>query len=195
MTPKPVFFANAAKFGEWLAKNHERAEELWVGFYKKNSGKANMTWPEAVDEALCYGWIDGLLKPIDVLSYAHRFTPRKLRSNWSKINIAKVAKLAAEGRMQPAGIRAFESRSEARSGVYSFEQRETAKFDAATERRFRSNKKAWHHFQAQTPSYRRTVTFWALSAKKEEARQKRLDVLISSSEEGLPIPPLRFGSK
>jgi uncharacterized protein YdeI (YjbR/CyaY-like superfamily) len=188
-----VFFATPAEFRAWLTEHHATAAELWVGFYKKGSGRPSITWPEAVDEALCVGWIDGLRKSIDGESYRIRFTPRKARSIWSAVNIARVAELTAHGRMQPAGLAAFEQRSEDRSGLYSYEQRSDLALSAADEERFRANSAAWAFFQAQPPSYRHGALHWVLSAKQETTRQRRLATLIDDSANGLRIAPLRRG--
>jgi uncharacterized protein YdeI (YjbR/CyaY-like superfamily) len=192
---QPTFFATAAEFRAWLAAHHNTSRELWVGFYKKGSGVPSITWPEAVDEALCVGWIDGVRKRIDDVSYANRFTPRKPRSNWSAVNIARVAELTRLGRMQPAGLQAFERRAPARVGIYSYEQRKTAELDAAAEKTFRSNKKAWEFFQAQPPGYRQTALWWVVSAKKEETKRKRLATLIHDSARGRTIGPLTRPTK
>ena len=185
LTPRDVkYFATPAEFRKWLVANHAKAQELWVGFYKKESGRPSITWPESVDEALCVGWIDGIRKRLDDESYVIRFTPRKAQSTWSAVNIARVAELTREGRMRPAGLAAFERRSEAKSAIYSYEQKETAAFDEEAERQFRSNAKAWEFFQSQPPWYRRTATHKVLSAKREETRQKRLATLIADSAAG-----------
>ena len=178
-----VYFESPSEFRKWLKENHAQASELWVGFYRKGSGRTGISYPEAVDEALCFGWIDGIKKKIDVISYTHRFTPRKPRSFWSAVNIKKVRELTAQGRMTPAGLAAFESRDEKRSVQYSYE-RESCAFDADLESRFRANEKAWDFFQAQPPGYRRTATWWVVSAKKEETRRRRLTALIEDSEAG-----------
>lgn len=191
MKPKPKFFATAAQWRSWLEKNHARANELSVGFHKKSSGRPSITWQESVDEALCFGWIDGVRNAVDEASYRIRFTPRKPRSTWSAVNIKRVAELQREGRMHPAGLAAFARRSESRSEIYSYEQRKTAKLDAAGERRFRANAKAGKFYAAQAPWYRRTSAWWVLSAKKEETRQRRLEVLIESSAQGRRIDPMK----
>jgi uncharacterized protein YdeI (YjbR/CyaY-like superfamily) len=188
-----VFFATPAAFRDWLTQHHATAAELWVGFYKKGSGRPSITWPEAVDEALCVGWIDGLRKSIDAERYRNRFTPRKPRSTWSAVNIARVAELTAQGRMQPAGLAAFAQRSEARSGIYSHEQPKDLTLSAADEEQFRANPTAWAFFQAQPPSYRHSALHWVLSAKQEPTRQKRITTLIDDSANGLRIAPLRRG--
>jgi uncharacterized protein YdeI (YjbR/CyaY-like superfamily) len=187
---KPTFFATPADFRAWLEEHYDRAQELWVGFHKVGSGTPSITWPEAVDEALCVGWIDGLRKGIDAVSYTIRFTPRKPRGNWSAVNIKRVAELTNLGRMRPAGLKAFAERTEEKSGIYAYEQRHAAQLDAGYEQQFRANEKAWDFFQAQAPSYRRTAIWWVVSAKKEETRLKRLATLIDCSEQGRPIAPL-----
>src|SRR6266853_1634998 len=178
---KPRFFKTPSTFRKWLAANHAKSKELWVGFYKKGSGKPSITSPESVDEALCFGWIDGVRKRIDDISYVIRFTPRKPSSIWSAVNVKRVAELTALGLMQPEGISAFEHRKEARSGIYSYEQKTAARLDDADEKRFRANKKAWEFFQAQPPGYRRLMIWRVVSAKKVETRAKRLEVLIAGS--------------
>ena len=186
----PIFFARPAEFQKWLARNHEKAQEVWVGFYKKESGRPSITWPESVDEALCVGWIDGIRKRIDDESYMIRFTPRKAQSTWSAVNIGRVAELAREGRMRPAGLTAFGRRSEEKSAIYAYEQRQAASLDEAAERQFRANAKAWEFFQAQPPWYRKTATYRVTSAKKEQTRQKRLAALIEDSAAGRRIREL-----
>jgi uncharacterized protein YdeI (YjbR/CyaY-like superfamily) len=186
-----VFFATPAEFRAWLMEHHATDRELWVGFYKKGSGRPSMTWPEAVDEALCVGWIDGRRKRIDAERYRIRFTPRRPHSIWSAVNIARVTELAAEGRMQPTGLAAFTQRSEDRSGIYSHEQRKEMTLSAADEERFRANPAAWAFFQAQPPSYRHSALHWVLSAKQEATRQRRFTTLIDDSANGLRIAPLR----
>jgi uncharacterized protein YdeI (YjbR/CyaY-like superfamily) len=185
-----TFFSTPAEFRAWLEKHHETESEVWVGYYKKASGKPSMTWSEAVDEALCFGWIDGKLQRIDDERHRQRFTPRRPQSNWSAINIAKVADLRDEGRMTPAGETAFAARREDRSAVYSYERRHEAAFDAEQEATFRGNEAAWAWFGDQSPSYRRTATFWVVSAKRPETRAKRLATLIECSAEGRRVPPL-----
>jgi uncharacterized protein YdeI (YjbR/CyaY-like superfamily) len=181
---EPLFFPTPAAFRSWLKKNHARSREQWIGFYRKASGQPSITWPESVDEALCFGWIDGLRKTIDAQSYKIRFTPRKKESNWSAVNIGRVKELTKQGRMQPAGLAAFAQRTEAKSGIYAYENRKSAVFTKADEKQFRDNKKAWEFFQRQAPSYRQNV-IWALAtAKKEETRQRKLEKLISESEAG-----------
>ena len=186
---QPKFFATPAAWRNWLEKHNGQRRELLVGFYKKGSGKPSITWPESVDAALCFGWIDGIRRSVDEISYSIRFTPRNPKSNWSAINIKRVAELTGQGLMRPAGVKAFEARTEERSGVYSFEQR-NAKFDAAQESRFRANAGAWKFFESQPPGYRRLTTWWVISAKREETRAKRLGILIEDSGQGRRIGPL-----
>ena len=187
---EPQFFETPSEFRAWLEEHHEGANELWVGFYKKGSGRPSITWPESVDEALCFGWIDGLRRSIDDERYVIRFTPRKSRSTWSLVNIRRVEELSRLGRMRPAGLRAFEARREKASGTYSYEQRYAATLDPDGEKRFRANRRAWDFFQAQSPSYRRAATWWVVSAKKEETRRKRLATLIEDSAAGRTVKPL-----
>jgi len=187
---KPTFFARPADFRAWLEKRHEAKRELWVGFYRKGSGRPSITWPEAVDEALCFGWIDGIRKRVDEVAYVIRFTPRKRSSRWSAVNVARVRVLTRERRMRPAGRAAFEARAEERTGVYSYEQRHAARLDRAAEREFRANAKGWEFFQAQPPGYRGIIIWWIVSAKKDETKRRRLAKLIEHSARGERIPLL-----
>lgn len=181
MTPK--FFKTPADFRKWLAKYHATVPELLVGFYKKDSGRPSITWPESVDQALCFGWIDGIRRRLDDVSYTIRFTPRRRGSIWSSINIRRVEELTKEGLMQPAGIKAFQARKEYKPGIYSYEQRK-AELDGLYEERLRQNKAAWDFFHNQPASYRKLVCWWVVSAKKEETRFKRLETLIEASAKG-----------
>jgi len=176
----PKFFKSPAAFRTWLAANYAKSKELWVGFYKKDSGKPSITWPESVDEALCCGWIDGLRKNIDAKSYKIRFTPRQPNSIWSAVNIRNVERLIKEDRMTPAGLKAYASRKEYRSGVYSYEQRPAELIEPYASK-FKQNKAAWKFFRAQPPYYRKMMTWFILSAKLEDTRQARLDKLIEAS--------------
>jgi uncharacterized protein YdeI (YjbR/CyaY-like superfamily) len=187
---KVVFFQTPADFQHWLEESHQHCQELWVGFYKKSSGKPTITYPEAVDEALCFGWIDGVRKKMNRETYTVRFTPRKPRSQWSAVNIKNAEKLFSARRMRPAGLQAFAGAHD-QSRTYSYEQRKDSSFNKEDERRFQASRKAWAFFQAQPPWYRRTATFWVTSAKQEETRQRRLGTLIADSESGQPIKPLR----
>ena len=179
----PTFFSTQDDFRKWLAGHHETTGELLVGFWKVGSGKPSMTWSESVDQALCFGWIDGVRKRVDDESYTIRFTPRRPKSVWSAINIAKVEVLIATGLMQPAGLAAFEKREEHRSVIYSYENR-PREFDAEYEKRFRKHKKAWAFFEAQPFGYRRLMVYWVVSAKQEATRLSRLEKLIAASVEG-----------
>jgi uncharacterized protein YdeI (YjbR/CyaY-like superfamily) len=192
---EPKFFATPNAFRAWLQKRHDKEQELWVGFHKRGSGKPSITWPEAVDAALCFGWIDGVRKSLNADSYIIRFTPRKPSSTWSAVNIKRVAELTRLGLMQPAGIKAFEKREDDKLAIYSYEQRKTAKLSGAYEKQFRARKKAWDFFQAQPPWYRRTAAFWVISAKKEETQLRRLATLIEDSEHGRRVAPLRRPAK
>jgi uncharacterized protein YdeI (YjbR/CyaY-like superfamily) len=187
---EPTFFATPAEFRAWLEQHHDDAQELWVGFHKKATGKPSITWPEAVDEALCFGWIDGIRKSLGAESYANRFTPRTARSTWSAVNIARAKELVALGRMHPAGLEAFEARADERSALDSYEQRHAAKLEPAYEEEFRANPKAWAYLQSRPPSYRKAAIWWVVSAKKEETRLKRLRRLIDDSEHERTVPPL-----
>lgn len=181
---KPTFFATAAEFRRWLEVNHATATEFYVGFHKKTSGRGGMTYQEAVLEALCFGWIDGVLGRVDEHSYQHRFTPRKKGSTWSNVNIAHVTRLTETGRMTPAGRAAFEARSAAKSGIYSFEAKEDARLPRAFERQFRAQPAAWKFFQAQPRWYRHQVTFAIINAKQEATKLRRLARVIAASARG-----------
>jgi uncharacterized protein YdeI (YjbR/CyaY-like superfamily) len=193
---KPVFFATPEEFGAWLEEHHETQTELLVGFYKKGSGKPSITWPESVEQALRFGWIDGIRRSLGDESYTIRFTPRKPTSNWSLVNVAKVEELKQRGLMAQAGLRAYAARREDRTGVYSSERREAAVLPAEFEKRFRAAKAAWKWFTSRPAGYRRTATHWVVSAKRDETRQRRLQQLIDCSAEGRTVPPLtRPGGK
>jgi uncharacterized protein YdeI (YjbR/CyaY-like superfamily) len=185
---EPIYFASAAEWRAWLKANHEDSTEVYVGFYRRSTGKQSLTWSEAVDEALCFGWIDGIRRRIDGERYTNRFTPRKPTSSWSAVNIRKVQELEAAGKMVAAGRAAFERRREDR--VYSYEQRYQAKFEPVAERRFKANRTAWSYWTRQTPSYRASATYWVVSAKKPETREQRLAKLIEDCEAGHTVPPL-----
>lgn len=180
---KPRFFATPEAFRAWLEKHHATEKELLVGYYKKDSGKKSITWPESVDEALCYGWIDGVRRSIDEISYTIRFTPRNVKSKWSAVNIKRVAELTKLGRMKPEGLAVFEKRAASQAEGYSYERKD-GQFDPAMEKRFRANHQAWTFWEAQPPYYRRTLTHWVTSAKKEETRETRLEKLIAASAAG-----------
>jgi uncharacterized protein YdeI (YjbR/CyaY-like superfamily) len=176
----PTFFETPAKFRAWLQKHHTTADELWVGFYKKTTGKRSITWQQAVDEALCFGWIDGIRKRVDADSYTNRFTPRRRGSFWSAINTRRAAELIAEGRMRPAGRKAFNARDTARTAAHHA-VRDNPRLDQAHEREFRANRPAWEFFAAQPPGYRRMMIWFVVSAKRDETRVRRLHQLIALS--------------
>jgi uncharacterized protein YdeI (YjbR/CyaY-like superfamily) len=180
----PRFFATPAAFRAWLQKHHASRQEVVVGYYKRETGRPTMTWSESVDQALCFGWIDGIRRKHDEESYTIRFTPRRPGSNWSGVNIAKMAELERQGQMTPAGRAAFDRRIEEKSRVYSYEDRHQAALDPASERAFRRNRKAWTFFQAQPPGYRQTMIFWVMDAAKPETRERRLERLIATSAAG-----------
>ncbi|UAA37180.1 YdeI/OmpD-associated family protein [Paraneptunicella aestuarii] len=180
-----LFFKESEEFSEWLEQNHRKASEVWVGFYKKESGKVCQTWSESVDVALCFGWIDGLRKSIDEQSYKIRFTPRKSDSVWSAVNVKKVEELIKLGKMKPEGLKLFNSRTD--SEGYSSDKR-NLELDDEYEQKLRENPKAWQYFSDLAPSYKRDTIWWVMSAKREDTRLRRLDVLITSSEEGKKIP-------
>jgi uncharacterized protein YdeI (YjbR/CyaY-like superfamily) len=189
--PKPIYFESPQAFYDWLEEHHETATEVYVGFYKTHTGKRAMTWSESVDQALCFGWIDGRANSIDEDRYMQRFTPRRPGSNWSKINVEKVAKLKEAGLMRPAGLAAFERRSDDRTGVYSFERE--SELPPAYEARLRANRAAAEYFDSRPPWYRRTAIHLVMSAKREETRERRLNQLIDDSAAGRDIKQLRRG--
>jgi len=191
---EPTFFATPLELRKWLKAQHAKSQELLVGFYKKDSGKPSITWPESVDEALCVGWIDGIRKSVDESSYTIRFTPRKAGSIWSAVNIKRVEALSEAGLMQPAGLAAFEKRKETKSAVYAYEQRGKG-LSVEYEQKLKANRKAWAYYQAQPPWYQRTSAWWVISAKREETRLKRFEQLIDDSAHGRTIPPLTRTNK
>ncbi len=191
---KPKFFATAADFRKWLAKHHDSEKELWVGFYKKDSRKKSITYPEAVDQALCFGWIDGVRKSIDAESYVNRFSPRRSGSTWSAVNTKRAKELIASGEMHPAGAKAFEARDPAKTRLYSFEQG-SVEFTPALLNKFRANKKAWAFFESQPPSYRKPVTWWVISAKQQATQERRLAQLIADSAKGERVGILKRPGK
>jgi uncharacterized protein YdeI (YjbR/CyaY-like superfamily) len=179
----PKYFESAEHFRAWLEESHASATELIVGFRKVGSGLPSMTWSESVDVALCFGWIDGVRKRIDDTSYLIRFTPRRRGSIWSRVNLAKVQELTAQGRMRPAGIAAYDARSGRKTGVYAFEQEHPVELAAAEVRAFKRNKVAWKYFEASAPSYRKIITYWVASAKQPATRARRLAQLIQACAE------------
>jgi uncharacterized protein YdeI (YjbR/CyaY-like superfamily) len=188
---QPIFFATQSAFRKWLQKNHEKAAELLVGFYKVSSGKQSITWSQSVDEALCFGWIDGVRKRIDEESYSIRFTPRKPKSIWSAINIKKVEELSKQGLMHPAGLTAFSKREENKSRIYSYEK-EISTLPDDFLKKFKANPNAWKYFQSLAPSYQNSAIHWIVSARQEATKVKRLQELIRDSEAGQKIKRLRY---
>lgn len=191
---KPKFFSTQKDLRMWFEKNYDKESELFVGFYKVSSGKPSVNWSQSVDEAICFGWIDGIRKSINEESYMIRFTPRKPNSNWSAINIKKVEQLTKLGLMKTAGIAAFEKRKEKNSEIYSYEKRDE-KFSTDFLKQLKSNKKAWAFFSSQPPYYQRVTQHWVMSAKQEATRIKRLHILIRDCAAGEKIRPMKVGSK
>ena len=189
----PIYFASPAEWRAWLTSHHTTEDELWVGFYRKATGKPTLTWPESVDQALCFGWIDGIRKTIDQERYVIRFTRRRPKSDWSLVNTRRVGELTRLGLMRAAGTKAFEGRRRAAS--YSYEQRIAPKFPAALEKRFKAHRAAWTFFREQPPGYRRLATFYVVSAKQEATRLKRLERLIGDSSAGRRLGSLAVRKK
>lgn len=187
MAQRPTYFRGRAAFRTWLKKHHERRTELFVGFYKKKSGTIGITYQEALDEALCFGWIDGVVNSVDADSYMHRFTPRKAKSHWSLTNVRRFAELDAAGEVSPSGRAAFERRTVERTGKASYEQPH-AEFTRAQAKTLRANAKAWAFYETQPPSYKRVTKFWVTSAKQDATRERRLEVLITCCAKGERIP-------
>ena len=188
----PTFFKTATLFRTWLDRHHATHRELLVGFHKVGTGKPSITYPQALDAALCFGWIDGLRRSLDADSYTIRFTPRKRDSIWSAVNVRHVARLQAEGLMQPAGLKAFRERDRTKAKLYSFENR-PRRLEAAYAQKFKANRRAWAWFEAQAPWYRRSAAWWVMSAKREETRARRLAALIANSAKGAKAPPFILG--
>ena len=187
---EPTFFPNCEDFRIWLSNNHDKESEIWVGYFKKSTNIESITWPESVDQALCFGWIDGIRKRIDEQSYMIRFTPRKPTSNWSAVNIAKVAELTNEGLMQLSGIAAIEKQTQKKSEVYSYEQKQI-ELSPDYKKVFKANAQAWKYYiEKLAQSARKQSTWWVMSAKQEETRQRRLKILIDCSERQQKIPQL-----
>jgi uncharacterized protein YdeI (YjbR/CyaY-like superfamily) len=190
--PRPsrvMVFADAGEFRAWLEEHHATASEVWVGYYRKGVPKHSISYREAVEEALCFGWIDGISRRIDDEVTANRYTPRRRTSSWSAVNIARVGELKAAGRMHPAGLRAFEERDRSKDASYSYE-RATAALPAEFEERLRANAAAWEYWQARPPGYRRTATHWVVSAKRPETRERRMATLLAECAAGRPVKPL-----
>ena len=185
---KAKYFASGAAFRSWLEANHDRASELLIVFYRKTASRKGITYPEALDEALTFGWIDGVRRGVDNERYTIRFTPRKPRSIWSNVNVKRVVELIAAGRMMQPGLDTFAKRDLKRSGIYSYEREVAAELSAADIKTIRADRAAWEFHEKQPPSYRRLVAHWVTSAKKPETRARRLQVLIANAREGKRIP-------
>lgn len=177
------FFETASDFRKWLEQNHRSEKEIWVGYYNKGSRKTGMSYGDSVDEAICFGWIDGTRRSVDEISYCNRFTPRRASSTWSAVNIRKVEMLISQGRMHQAGIEAFNRRKEEKSVIYSYENA-VVRLSDEMEEMFRSNEKAWLFFSSKAPSYQRTSRYWIMDAKQEITKMNRLKKLIQASEAG-----------
>jgi uncharacterized protein YdeI (YjbR/CyaY-like superfamily) len=182
------FFGSPGEWRAWLEQHHDSADEVVVGYWRRGTGRPSLTWAQSVDEALCFGWIDGVRRRIDDERYCIRFTARRPRSRWSRVNVERVAELEAEGRMRPAGRAAFAARTE--EGTYSYEQQREAALDAEREARLRGDDAAWEFFAAQPPWYRRAAIHWVMSAKRDATRDRRLAQLVEASADGRPVPPL-----
>ncbi len=194
---KTIFFRTPGAFRDWLKQHHGQVDAQWVGYYRKSSGKRSITWPESVDEALCYGWIDGIRQSIDGLSYRIRFTPRKPGSIWSTVNIKRAQALIEQRRMQPAGLKAYEARKENKMGIYSYEQR-SVNLEEPYNGLLKKNGAAWSFFQTQPASYRKAISWWIISAKREETRLKRVEKLIANSAQAQRLPefmPRKYGDQ
>jgi uncharacterized protein YdeI (YjbR/CyaY-like superfamily) len=187
---EPIFFASPAAWRAWLEANHAAAPELLVGFHKRATGLPSLTWPESVDQALCFGWIDGVRRSHGADAYTIRFTPRRPGSHWSAVNVAKVAQLTAQGRMRPAGLAAFQARREDRTAKAAHERVRDAELEPPEDAAFRADPVAWQWFSTQAPSYRRTALHWVVSAKRAPTRARRLETLIACSRAGRRVPPL-----
>jgi uncharacterized protein YdeI (YjbR/CyaY-like superfamily) len=190
----PAFFPTPSHLRKWFEKNHDKVDELWVGYYKKHTDKPSISWQESVDEALCFGWIDGIRKSIDEESYKIRFTPRRKGSNWSDVNAKRIKELIKLGLVKTAGLEAFKKRDEKKTKQYSFE-REKVKLPEEYEKKIKANKNAWEFIQKLPASARRLSYWWVISAKREETKLKRLNTLIQCSAEGRKIPPLIITKK
>lgn len=186
-----TYFETADSFRAWLAENHESAEALWVGYWKKATGRPSVTWEETVDEALCFGWIDGLRKTVDEQAYTIRFTPRRATSVWSRRNLGRIEALSSQGRLAPSGAAAFAGRRIDKSDLYSFEQERTPELSSEFVAILRANAAAWEHWQSRPPGYRWRVSHWVMSAKRADTRERRLSALISDSAAGLKVKPFR----
>lgn len=190
----PVFFPTPAHLRKWLEKNHKKKDELWIGMYKTHSGKKSVTWPEVVDQALCFGWIDGIRKSIDEISYMNRITPRRATSIWSTKNINRFKELQELGLITPAGQAAFDAKKDSHTNRYSFEQASVTLLPEYA-KKLKANKKAWRYFQTLPPSKQRPSIWWVMSAKQKATQLRRLENLIASSAKGEKIAPLNVNKK
>jgi uncharacterized protein YdeI (YjbR/CyaY-like superfamily) len=186
----PIFFASPTEFVSWLEAHHGEESELWVGYHKKATGRPSMTWPEAVDAALCFGWIDGIRKSVDAERYKNRFTPRRKGSNWSAVNVKRVQELIAQGQVRPAGMAAWKAAIESKTAFYSYEQRHDAELGEEFAAQFQANVAAWEYFQSRAPWYRNAAIGWVIGAKKDETKRRRLQTLITDSAAGRTVSPL-----
>ena len=189
-----LYFKTQKEMRKWFEKNHKKENELFAGFYKISSGKPSVTWSQSVDEALCFGWIDGIRRSVDEESYCIRFTPRNPKSNWSAVNIKKVEELIKLERMKPGGLAAFSFRKEEKSKIYAYENPAVI-FDKTYEKKFKANKSAWKYFKSTAPTYQKITTRWVMSAKQEETRLKRLEELMRDCASGKKIKALSYGKK
>ncbi len=187
-----LVFPSRGELHDWFEQHHATEREAWIGYYRKSVPRTSIRYPEAVDEALCFGWIDGIGYSITDEIYANRFTPRRKRSTWSAANVRRVGELRGEGRMHPSGLAAFEARTTDRTGIYSYENRPADLPDAYREL-LQANPAALRYWEGQTPGYRRTATWWVVSAKREQTREKRLATLIADSAAGRMARPFRYG--
>jgi uncharacterized protein YdeI (YjbR/CyaY-like superfamily) len=192
---RPRFFVSPEAFGKWLAANHSKRSELLVGYWKVATGKASMTWAQSVEQALRYGWIDGVRRSLGEDSYVIRFTPRRRGSHWSNVNVRMAKRLVQEGTMAPAGLAAFKARSPARTGQGSYAQRKPVPLPAAAVRALQADKAAWADFQARAPHYRKAIAWWIVNAKREETRERRIQHLVESSREGKVVRGWEWGAK
>jgi uncharacterized protein YdeI (YjbR/CyaY-like superfamily) len=190
MPAKPIFFETPNAFRAWLESHHATNREVLVGFHRVATRRPTLSWPQSVDVALCFGWIDGVRRRIDQRRYSIRFTPRRPGSTWSAVNVRRARELIEQGLMTPAGLTAYEARAPERTGIYAYEQRKSARFDPEFEKRFRANEEAWEYFQVQPPWYRTASTWWVMSAKREATRERRMEQLIERSAQGQAVAPL-----
>ncbi len=192
---EPIYFPSAERLRRWFEENHDREKELMVGYFKKDTKRESISWSESVDEALCFGWIDGIRRSIDAERYCIRFTPRNPGSNWSAVNLKKVDELIRTGRMREAGMKVYSMRKPEKEQVYSYENGDQHALTDEMEQRFRQQEAAWSYFNAQTASYRKAAIRWVMSARQEITRDKRLEELIASCADGVFIKAMRWANK